>query len=88
LLVQQRLLLDVAAHHDQVDLIALPPPCPLTITPVDFAHADALIDRARTESGDWLDKGGHLRPHPEQFLSLHDHLDLPNITAGHPEDTA
>jgi NTE family protein len=76
LLIEQRLVLDVAAYSDRVELIVLPPLCPLSESSVDFRHADALIDRARATSGLWLDAGNqHLR-HPERFLSLHGHPTL------------
>jgi NTE family protein len=47
LLVQQRLVLDVAAHHDDVELVVLPRLCPLSVSSADFRHAAVLIDRAR-----------------------------------------
>ncbi len=43
LLVMRRLLVEVEALRDQAELIVLPPPCPLTIPPIDFSHADELI---------------------------------------------
>lgn len=73
LLVQQRLVLEVAARQNDVDLVVLPPLCPLSVSSVDFRHAAELIGRAEQASGRWLDDGGHLRPHPERFLSLHRH---------------
>lgn len=73
LLIEQRLIHDVAAYHDEVELIVLPPLCPLSVSSLDFRQAQSLIDRARTASRDWLDQGGHRRPHPERFLSLHTH---------------
>ena len=73
LLIEQRLMLDVAAYHDQVDLVVLPPLCPLTIAASDFRHAASLIDRARSATTRWLDDGNHQLPHPERFLALHRH---------------
>jgi NTE family protein len=73
LLIEQRLITDVAAYQDQVDLIVLPPLCPLTISASDFRHAASLIDRARSATSRWLDDGNHHLPHPERFLSLHRH---------------
>jgi NTE family protein len=73
LLIEQRLILDVAAYHQDVELVVLPPLCPLSISSADFRHAGELIDRARRASHAWLDEGGHRRPHPERFLSLHTH---------------
>lgn len=55
LLVMRRLLLEVETLGDRAELIVLPPPCPLTITPVDFSHADELIRRGYEDSGRYLD---------------------------------
>jgi NTE family protein len=73
LLVQQRLVLEVAAFADRVELVVLPPLCPLSVSSADFRFGAELIVRAHASSGRWLDAGDHRRPHPEQFLSLHDH---------------
>jgi NTE family protein len=73
LLVQQRLILEVAAFADRADLVVLPPLCPLSVSSADFRFGDELITRAQRASSSWLDEGGHRRPHPEQLLSLHDH---------------
>lgn len=75
LLIEQRLVHDVVAFHDQVDLVVMPPLCPLAVSSLDFRRASTLIDRARAASHRWLDTGGHRRPHPERFLSLHTHED-------------
>jgi NTE family protein len=72
-LTQQRLISDVAHFADRVELNVLPPLCPLAVSPTDFRHSHKLIDRARQATGRWLDTGGQRRPHPERFLSLHDH---------------
>jgi len=45
--------------------------CPLPVSPLEFGHTVALIDRARTPTLQWLDAGGleraavpeQLRPH-------------------------
>lgn len=79
LLIEQRLALDVAAYHDRVELIVLPPLCPLSVSSADFRHAELLIDRAHDVAGRWLDAGNQRLPHPERFLSLHDHPRLAAI---------
>jgi NTE family protein len=84
LLIEQRLMLDVAAYHDRVELIVLPPLCPLSISSVDFRAAALLIERAHAATSRWLDAGSHRLPHPERFLSLHRHPHL----AAHTEDAA
>jgi NTE family protein len=73
LLIEQRLILEVAAYAETIDLRVVPPLCPLAIGPMDFGHAGELIDAARQESGSWLDSGGPHRAHPERLLSLHSH---------------
>lgn len=73
LLVQQRLMLDVAAYHDRVDLMVLPPLCPLSVSSADFRHAGELISRARGATTRWLDNGSDRLPHPERFLAMHGH---------------
>jgi NTE family protein len=56
-LLQQRLHVEIELYRDRARLVVLPPPCPLSVQPIDFAHADELIDRALSESRtqlDWL----------------------------------
>ncbi|HEY5335333.1 MAG TPA: patatin-like phospholipase family protein [Mycobacteriales bacterium] len=73
LLIAQRLIHDVALYADRVELIVLPPLCPLAISPIDFSHARQLIERARSTAGSWLDGDTPAPSHPELLLSLHDH---------------
>jgi len=62
LLTQSRLIADVELHRDHAKLVVLPPPCPLGIQPIDFAHADELIERSLTDARAFLDHGGAERP--------------------------
>jgi NTE family protein len=73
LLVGRRLSHDIAALDGTVRVTVLPPPCPLNVQPTDFAHADALIRRARADARELLDRAaasnrpkeatnGHLGP--------------------------
>jgi NTE family protein len=55
LLVMRRLLVEVEMLRDRAELIVLPPPCPLTIPPIDFSHADELIRRGYDDARDYLD---------------------------------
>ena len=73
LLTEQRLITEVRAYHDLVDLVVLPPLCPLRVSPADFRQAGELIRRARQSTRRWLDDGGQYLPHPERFLSMHAH---------------
>jgi NTE family protein len=79
LLIEQRLVLDAAAFHDEVELVVLPPLCPLSVSALDFRSAGLLIERARSSTTRWLDAGNHRLPHPERFLSLHRHPPLTHV---------
>jgi NTE family protein len=73
LLIEQRLIVEVAHLADRAEIIVLPPLCPLSVSPVDFRSSNDLMSRAHDTSGEWLDAGNHLLPHAERFLSLHGH---------------
>jgi NTE family protein len=57
LLIQRRLINDVAFYADRVEPIVLPPPCPVAVSPTDFSQARDLIERVRSTAGSWLDGG-------------------------------
>jgi NTE family protein len=71
LLIEQRLVMEVAHFTDQGRLKVLPPLCPLAVSPIDFSRGGELIERARRATGKWIDAGGPTLPAPERFLSLH-----------------
>jgi NTE family protein len=73
LLIEQRLILEVAFLAERAELHVLPPLCPLAVSAVDFRRGAELIDRARRATRSWLASGGTRRPRPERFLSLHHH---------------
>jgi NTE family protein len=62
LLTQSRLIADVELHRDNAKLVVLPPPCPLGIQPIDFGHADELIERSLGDARAFLDRDGAERP--------------------------
>jgi NTE family protein len=62
LLMQRRLLDDIERHRDRTKLVVLPPPCPLSVQPIDFGHAEMLIERAYADACEFLDGGGAERP--------------------------
>jgi NTE family protein len=73
LLIEQRLVMEVAQFAGRAQLKVLPPLCPLAVSSADFRHAAELIERAHGATGRWLDSGGPSLPAPERFLSLHHH---------------
>ena len=61
LLTHRRLIDDIERHRDDAELIVMPPPCPLDIQPIDFDHADELMDVALLDGREFLDSGGETR---------------------------
>ncbi len=53
--IQRRLIADVAALQNSLDVWVLPPLCPLSVSPIDFTQTESLITRARTAARGWLD---------------------------------
>ena len=58
LLVARQLVLDARRFADQVELIVVPPLCPLAVSSYDFSRTRELIDGAANRTQRWLDKGG------------------------------
>jgi NTE family protein len=75
LLTHRRLIDDIERHRDDAHLIVLPPPCPLNVQPIDFAHADELIDVALQDAREFLDSGGEARE-PIR-MRMHRHPSVP-----------
>jgi NTE family protein len=73
LLIQQRLIHEIAALQAATTIKLLPPVCPLAVSAADFSHAKELIARARRSSLEWIDSGGTELEEPERFLTLHHH---------------
>lgn len=46
LLINQRLAGDVERFRDRVELVVLPPPCPVDVGATDFGHSRELIERS------------------------------------------
>jgi NTE family protein len=61
LLIAQRLVVEVERLRERAELVVLPPPCPLSITPIDFSHADELIRRGYEAGHEHLDRAERRR---------------------------
>lgn len=77
LLMHRRLVADIALHQGRTRIVVLPPPCPLTVSPVDFGQADMLIERAADDARAFLDGGGAERP-PIR-MRAHRHRDVAEL---------
>jgi NTE family protein len=77
LLTHRRLIDDIERHRSDAHLIVLPPPCPLNVQPIDFAHADELIGVALQDAREFLDGGGEAREPIRMRMHRH-----PSVPAG------
>ncbi len=57
LLIQQRLERETVGRSYPVPVHLIPPPCPITVTPVDFSQSASLIERAYAGTTQWLANG-------------------------------
>lgn len=57
LMVQRRFALEMEANTYTVPIHLVPPPCPVTVSPIDFSHSRALIERALEGTRSWLAAG-------------------------------
>jgi NTE family protein len=71
LLTHSRLIADIDLHRGDAKLIVLPPPCPLSIAPIDFGHAAELIERSAQDARAFLDGGGAERPPIRMHMHRH-----------------
>jgi NTE family protein len=71
LLMHRRLIADIELHREQAKLVVLPPPCPLSVAPIDFGHAAELIAQGADDAREFLDSGG--RDEPPIRMRMHRH---------------
>ncbi len=79
LLIEQRLIAEVAGHNPAVSIRVLPPLCPLSVSAIDFGQAHELIARSAHASRRWLAQGMDTLPAQERFLSLHRHSEVRGV---------
>ncbi|GAA2146632.1 patatin-like phospholipase family protein [Nocardioides koreensis] len=73
LLSHQRLAADLAFYADTVDLIVLPPPCPIRTSAANFARGAELIQRAHRDASTALADAGGRRAQPGHLIAVHSH---------------
>ena len=64
LIVMQQLVQDTELYANRVDIVTVPPLCPLNVSAYDFAHAGQLIDAAARSTTAWIERGGLTRSEP------------------------
>ena len=83
LLAHSRLIADIELHRHDAKLIVMPPPCPLAIGPIDFAHALELIERSAHDARAFLLEGGtdsppiRMRVHRHATVEVRDRARAP-----------
>jgi NTE family protein len=73
LLTAHQLVVEIEKFRGEVEIVTVPPLCPLSVSPYDFSRGGELIDRASEQTRKWLAKGGlekhripgALRPHED-----------------------
>jgi NTE family protein len=73
LLIEQRLITEVASLSAAAAIKVLPPLCPLAVSAADFTHAADLVERGYAATSRWLAADGVDRPHQERYLAFHEH---------------
>jgi NTE family protein len=73
LLVARQLVSDVLRWQERVEIVVVPPLCPVESSPYDFSASAALIERAAASTRAWLAAGGLERPGVPHELTPHAH---------------
>jgi NTE family protein len=73
LLIMRRLLIEIELLRDRCELIVLPPPCPLQISPIDFGRSAELIAGGLEGAGSYLDRLERGEVGAPLTMTMHDH---------------
>lgn len=73
LIIAHQIAIGVVRHEKHVDLIVVPPLCPLTVSSHDFSHTEELVGQAETATRRWLEQGGLDIPGVPRSLGPHHH---------------
>jgi len=71
LLIAGQLVRDLEQLSGRVQVVTVPPLCPISVSPYDFSHARDLIARAAETTRQWLQSGGLTRQHIPGALRPH-----------------
>ena len=71
--IAHQLVSDIERYRELIEIITLPPLCPLSVSPYDFTQAGGLIERAAEQTRRWLDKGGLTQERVPGALRGHTH---------------
>jgi NTE family protein len=71
LLTAHQLVTQIEQFRDRVEIVTVPPLCPLSVSPYDFSQGKELIERAADQTRRWLQKDGLSRQHIPGALRPH-----------------
>jgi NTE family protein len=74
ILTANQLARDVERYCDLVEVVVVPPLCPLVLPSYDFTGAGEVIGRAAGTTTAWLESGGLQRPSDRGQLAPHHHM--------------
>lgn len=78
--IQQRLIADVERYEPHIQLVVVPPLCPLDVSPADFSRSMELIGRARRATRRWL-RNPPSRTGQAHQLRFHEHRAVAQLRA-------
>lgn len=71
LLTAHQLVGEIEQFRSQVEIVTVPPLCPLAVSPYDFSHGAELIERAADQTRRWLEAGGLAKARIPAALRAH-----------------
>jgi NTE family protein len=75
LLIAHQLVSDLERYGGQMEIVTVPPLCPLDVSPYDFSRAGELIEKAAAQTHGWLGRGGLGKHRIPGALRPHTHTD-------------
>jgi NTE family protein len=75
LLIARHLVNAIRHYRRVVEIVVVPPLCPLNVSPYDFNSAVKLIERAQRTTAHWLLHGGEMVDGVPHEMPLHSHRD-------------
>lgn len=79
ILTHQRLIADIARYATRTRLIVLPPPCPIRISPANFAKADKLIAAGYEAAVQALNRPRATGMNAAEQIGFHGHPEPPAL---------
>ncbi len=72
-MIAHQLVADLERYGRQVEIVTVPPLCPLAASPYDFSRAGELIEAAAAQTRRWLERGGLAKHRIPGALRAHEH---------------